>query len=128
MMKLPKIEQGLEEIYEGARGRIVGLSQWVEGDGVKVYLRVSKRFVEDSYPWGVTIASIDVSEKLQRQGRFKALLVLCEEFIKRHDLAFVYVESVINEDLLAFLLTQGFKPRDERYAEIIGGDFYRLKG
>lgn len=46
--------------------KIVGVREWIEGDRMKAYIRVQRRFLLDQYKFVLVLAALDVYEEEDR--------------------------------------------------------------
>ena len=77
---------------------------WLYGSDGMLYVRRTEHWIEDLHRSCIDIGSIEINKK--SQGVFTALLT---DLIKTADTEAIYVESVLNERLVKYLLKRGFK-------------------
>lgn len=84
-------------IAESQKRERFGLNQWLEHDGIKVYVRHSYRNLEGQLliPC-LDIASISVSTRLRRKGRCRRFIEMAHEI---HPWKATFIENVLNENL-----------------------------
>lgn len=82
---------------------------WFENDknGYKVYMRITRRFINGQQRDSVDLASIEVLPEFQRRGIFSAILAACENEAYSRG-AVVFVESVLNKIVIDKLLKEGY--------------------
>ncbi|NDV52934.1 hypothetical protein [Salipiger sp. PrR003] len=100
--------------------KIVGVREWIEGDRMKAYIRVQRRFLLDEYKFVLVLAALDVYEEEDRgRGLLTALLDRLEPAV-RDRVDGIVVESVNNQQLAAFLRRRGYQDtdRDEFIREV----------
>lgn len=102
--------------------------QWLEGDGISLYVRVGPRFVKGAVGRAITVASVEVDEEVQRQGRLTSLMGFVEEFATQEQMDFVVVESIMNPVMVGFLRRRGYEQIGEGIGEGIGADFVKRTG
>ena len=85
---------------------------WIYCDRYTIYVRKTMHYVKDlGLVRTFDIANINLIEGLRGRGGFTLLLEHIEEVLKMHEtqIPYIYVESVHNERLYAYLLRNGFK-------------------
>jgi hypothetical protein len=86
---------------------------WLSSGGLKVYIRKGMHLGTDGKIHKfLDIASASVSPRLQKQGRFKNFLLLCQT-LQIYD--GIYCENVLNEHLRKYF--QRLVTQDSRWAE-----------
>jgi ribosomal protein S18 acetylase RimI-like enzyme len=82
---------------------------WLENykDGYKVYLRITRRYINGQQRDSVDLANIEVLPEFQRRGIFSAILAACENEAQSRD-AVVFVESVLNKIVVDKLVKEGY--------------------
>ena len=91
-------------------------NKWIKYDHMNVYLRVQQKwFVRRTLIPCITIASIGMPLRYQRQGRFTALLAK----LRQESQLNIYVENVHNVEFKHALLRGPFYPADYALGEII---------
>src|SRR5690606_30188872 len=83
-------------------------SCWVESSEAKVYIRISKRYIDGQITECLDLATIEVFENSQNKGVFKEILQKMEDFATKNNLL-LYVENVLNDLLSEKLETYGYK-------------------
>ena len=82
-------------------------NQWIKEPHMQVYVRKSRRFVNDELIPCFDVASIQVKESHQGKGLFTNFLKMVEEYSAENSLI-VFVESVLNVRLRKFLERNGY--------------------
>lgn len=82
---------------------------WLENDkdGYKVYLRITRRYINGQQRDSVDLATIEVLPEFQRKGIFSAILAACENEARSRG-AVVFVESVLSKIVVDKLLKEGY--------------------
>lgn len=90
------------------RNSLLPSNRWFEIDNLNIYLRVTKRVINTpEFIATIDIASVTaISEEYMGQGRFTNLLSHIENTYPN---ICIYVESVLNEWFLNFLISRGYK-------------------
>lgn len=86
-------------------------SVWIHDDNkiLQVFVRRSRRLIGYSIMNPVfDVSNIEVMTAYRQQGLFKSWLRMAEDLAKQHGFVGVYVESIINPHLVAFLLREGY--------------------
>jgi len=86
-------------------------SVWLHDDNkiFQVYVRKSRRLIGYSIMHPVfDVSNVNVAREHQQQGLFKSWLKTAELIAKQHGFVGVYVESILNPHLVAFLLREGY--------------------
>lgn len=96
-MYINDIENMIME-YKGFRGVI----SWLHYEHFKVYIRITKRMIAGSIEDTIDISSIEVDENYRHQGLFKKFLLDIEDLALKHN-KIVYIESILNEDIIIHL-------------------------
>jgi ribosomal protein S18 acetylase RimI-like enzyme len=91
-----------------------------------LYLRIAQHRIGKEVVRTLDISSIEVSEKLQNQGLFKALLKHCEASCIKHGLG-MYVECISNPHLEAYMKKQGYVSDDVMFGPSFGKMCSQLK-
>lgn len=76
-------------------------NKWFYADFGQVYLRKGAHLINGKIKETLDLASIEIYPEYQRQGYFKRILAFTEQLAQPNRI--VYVESVLNPDLRAFL-------------------------
>lgn len=79
---------------------------WIENDSMKVYIRKSKRYVNNEILDFFDIASVEVNEEYQGNGFFTDFM---KNFLTKYIDKNVYVESIINPAIEHILKKFEFK-------------------
>lgn len=134
MVRITNIAAAIDEMF--LRRDFRQDRRWVHDDEVKVYLRSSRKFIEQSYDWWIDLASIEVEEESRNQGIMAEILAHCETVIDRKSklggdpLVGIHVESVLNPDLAQALLRRGFvlDPSSRAFEDQPFGNYFRRSG
>ena len=78
-----------------------------EKDGYRVYLRITRRYINGQQRDSVDLATIEVLPEFQRRGIFSAILAACENEAHSRG-AIVFVESVLNKVVVDKLFKEGY--------------------
>lgn len=85
---------------------------WIEEPNIRVYVRRSLRCLTgNTLEKCLDIASVEVDENKQRQGIFTKFLVEFEQSAKKLN-RYVFIESILHEKLLEFLVKRGYEYTD----------------
>lgn len=105
------------------RNSLLPSNRWFKIDNLNIYLRVTKRVINaPEFIATIDIASVSaISDKYMGQGRFTNLLSHIENTYPN---VCIYVESVINESLINFLISRGYKLVNDTS---LTPNFYQLK-
>lgn len=98
-------------------------AEWMLTDEFSLYVRAQKRLINREIREVITIASIDVTPAYQRQGLFKQLVARLTEIARDKHMHALVVESVLNPDLSAYLVREGYAPIHQGE---LAPSFYRL--
>lgn len=85
---------------------------WIYCDRYTIYVRKTMHYVKDlGLVRTFDIANINLIEGLRGRGGFTLLLEHIEEVLKIHEtqIPYIYVESIMNDRLYAYLVRHGFK-------------------
>ena len=86
---------------------------WIQEKNIRIYVRRSQRFIDDKAIPCLDIGSVEVDENKWGQGIFTKFLNRFEAEAKKLKRA-VFIESVINERLLAHLKNKrGYRIKSE---------------
>ena len=110
----------VEKFVGWATAKPFGARLWIEDGPIKVYVRHGKRYLAGSYRPTLTLATIEVEEDHQREGRCTELLQGCMKLCKARGEALL-IESVINPHLERLLEREGFIMSEHAEA-----DWFRL--
>jgi short-subunit dehydrogenase involved in D-alanine esterification of teichoic acids len=99
-----EIDEIIEEISILLNNKSFPRNKWIYTNNVKIYVRKSKRFVENKLYDFIDIATIEIENK--GVGIFTKLL---EEIEKKFPNINIFVESILNDRLYNFLLKKDFK-------------------
>lgn len=83
-------------------------SRHIQDDVIHIYVRKSKRFLDNQFIDCFDIANISVIESMQGKGYFTQFL---EEFVKRYPDTHIFVESILNPAVSHVCEKLGFKER-----------------
>ena len=82
-------------------------NQWIYEKFLHAYVRRSQRLLNGKMDFCLDIASVEVDEKHRGKGIFVKFLTKAEQEAKKMNRK-VFVESILNEKLLNFLLNRGY--------------------
>ena len=91
-------------------------NSWLENEFIRVYVRRSRRLLNNEIFSSIDIANVIVNEKYLKQHIFKNFILFCESLDN------VYVESVLNPELENMLIKNNYTRH-----EIHTSSFYKLK-
>jgi hypothetical protein len=130
MTRIPTIEAGLVGLIEWAGPRYFPTrSQEFIDPAFKLYARVGYRFPSGVPRVMITLATLDVIDPMMvRKGLMREVFVFTESLAhERDDLDGVYVESVVNPEIVPFLRDRGYTFVPSSGFEDLGlGDFFWL--
>lgn len=87
-------------------------NDWIYSKYGKFYIRVGSSYIKKgALIFAITLASVEIPEKYQRRGFFKAVLSAIETYAKLKGFGAVIVENVHNEHLSAYLLKREYSPK-----------------
>jgi hypothetical protein len=116
-MVMATIVKDIEDLIIERGDAPFGKRQWFEKQSIKVYIRINSRCIGDVTLNAIDIASIEVSVRKRGQGIFKKFLQEVEELAVKYNYC-VYVESVLNEELHAFLLRNKYVKCQRSYHSV----------
>lgn len=106
---------------------------WLSAEGVRLYVRRTPRFLDEAPRKTLDIANIENTKP--GKGWFtKFLPELESRLCSESDFAAIYVESILNERLVGFLIKNGYTlkpqstPRNVNYYKLLGGRKNDSKG
>jgi hypothetical protein len=113
------IETIIQEIKELLNSKnMFPRNKWILTDNVKLYIRKSKRFIENEMRDFLDISSVEVEPKGEKL--FTNLLDRIEkEFSDKN----IFVESILNDRLYEFLLKRGYLKTNDEFDK----NLYKLK-
>lgn len=79
---------------------------WLQNPYLKVYVRKGNHYIENKIEKCLDIANVEVTEEYRGLGIFQAVL---ERILIEFKGEIIYVESILNEDLIPFLKRYNFK-------------------
>lgn len=98
-------EQLIEFISQASKESYQTPNAWLEDATMQVYVRRSRRLIDDKIVFALDIANVGVYKP--GQGRFTQFL----DFVKQvNPWSIIYVESVLNNRFWQHLLKKGFIP------------------
>lgn len=85
--------------------------EWFSFDDfkLKVYLRITDRYLDGEPKSTIEIATVEVDREYQSQGYFTLFLNEIEKLAEKYE-RFVYIESIQRGNFLNFLKKRGYKP------------------
>ena len=85
-------------------------NEWIIHGPFTLYIRVGDRFIEGKRLRVIDLANFEITDEDQRgQGHFSKLLNEVNALGKKYGYDGIYVESIINEDLVKILEKKGFR-------------------
>lgn len=125
MMKKPNFAVIDDFIAKGISK--ISYREYVNLEGFNaLYLRIAQHRIGKEVVRTLDISNIEIAEKLQNQGIFKALLKHCEASCIKNDLG-LYVECISNPLLEAYMAKQGYVSDDVMFAPSFGKTCTQLK-
>ncbi|MGP8442374.1 hypothetical protein ACT2E5_09595 [Burkholderia vietnamiensis] len=89
----------------------------------ELYLRRSRRILENEECEGLDIANVGVKKKYRRNGVFSNAVSVVEEAAARMALGYVHVEAIMNPVLIPALQKRGYTVRRTRRGPVNVGEF-----
>ena len=85
-------------------------NEWIVYGPFSLYIRVGQRYIEGQRLRVVDLANFEISDERERgKGHFSALLNDVNALGKKYGYAGIYVESILNDDLVPILKRKGFR-------------------
>ncbi len=85
-------------------------NEWIMHGPVKLYIRVGERVVDEKKVKAIDLANFEiVDEKERGKGHFSTLLKLVNDLGKKYSYDGIYVESILNPDLVTILDNKGYR-------------------
>lgn len=107
MSRLPLIEAGLHSLYDREDLRYPRSAWFGRASQFHAYLRLGQRIAGGEIAIWLTIANM--TARRQRTGLMRELFDLCEGFAaERPVIRGVYVEQVLNMEIVPFLIGRGY--------------------
>ena len=99
-------ETELERVIRSTRA-----NEWITHGPFELSIRVGPRFIEEEKRMKVIdLANFQITNEKERgKGYFSSLLKLVNELGKKYDYDGIYVESILNPDLIAILNDKQFR-------------------
>jgi hypothetical protein len=95
--------------------------RWLKNKKVEVYVRITQRYVDDTFVESIDIANIDIKkERNQGKGWFTGFITQVEELAATSSRC-VYIESIVSERFANFIIKRGYLRSMTSY-----NSFYKL--
>ena len=90
--------------------KLSGPNEWITHGPFELYIRVGNRFIEEKEMKVIDLASFQITDKKERgKGHFSRLLKLVNDLGKKYGYDGIYVESILNPDLITILDKKNFR-------------------
>lgn len=93
--------------------RVIKLSrtnEWITHGPFKLYIRVGDRFIGEKKMKVIDLANFQITDEKERgKGHFSRLLKVVNDLGKKYGYDGIYVESILNPDLITILNKKNFR-------------------
>ncbi len=122
---------GLDQSFDArflrflASTSMFGLAEWIEAEGVSIYIRLGTRLVPGTLTRirTIEVANITIREDLRGKGRYSTLLALIDAVAGPR---MVYIENVHNKAQHPIYLRRGFQRVVIGVDPLESASFYKL--
>ena len=90
--------------------KLSGPNEWITHGPFELSIRVGNRFIEEKERKVIDLESFQITDKKERgKGHFSRLLKLVNDLGKKYGYDGIYVESILNPDLITILDKKNFR-------------------
>lgn len=100
----------IEKMISSYKG-LMGVTSWLYYEEFSVFIRITKHLLHGDFCETIDISNISVHSEYQKQGVFKQFLADIESLAVEHNKV-VYVESILNDHLLNYLVKKDYTITD----------------
>jgi hypothetical protein len=117
-----KVEEKIKQSkHKGAFRQYAG---WIEIAGFRLFMRLTKHYIEGAYVSTIDLANFEIAEKIRGKGIFTCFLRAVEDMVDKFDMV-ILVESILNKRLMPFLRLRGYTEVVDKYGIVICPNYIR---